>query len=165
MAGVAPDRLASLFDQYAAALVLYARTWCDSPEDVVQEAFLALSRQRRAPEQLVPWLYRCVRNGALSAARGSGRRRRREQRAARPESWFARTDDGHDADVALGHLASLAPEHREILTARLWGGLSFEELGAIHGTSAATAHRRYSAALAVLQERLEPRCTTTPNVP
>jgi RNA polymerase sigma-70 factor (ECF subfamily) len=161
--GVSPERLASLFDAHAAALVLYARSWCETPEDVVQDAFLALSKQRREPERVVPWLYRCVRNGAVGASRRAGRLRRRERAAARAESWFARTDDGLDARDALRLLAELPPESREILTARLWGGLTFEEIAEVHGSSAATAHRRYHAALAALQERLDPRCTSPTN--
>ncbi len=30
-----PDLLGNLLDQHAAALELYARQWCDTPEDVV----------------------------------------------------------------------------------------------------------------------------------
>ena len=33
-----PDQLAELVDRYGSALVLYARQWCDCPEDVVQTA-------------------------------------------------------------------------------------------------------------------------------
>jgi DNA-directed RNA polymerase specialized sigma24 family protein len=51
---------ARLIDAHAAPLVLYARQWCGAPEDVVQEAFVKLVRQRRAPEDAVAWLYRVV---------------------------------------------------------------------------------------------------------
>ena len=44
-----PD-FARLIDAHAAPLVLYARLWCDAPEDVVQEAFLKLVRQGRPPD-------------------------------------------------------------------------------------------------------------------
>ena len=37
--------MAELVDRYAAALVLYARQWCDCPEDVVQNALLKLCRR------------------------------------------------------------------------------------------------------------------------
>lgn len=45
MAGIGPEILTRLLDEHGAALVLYAQQWCDTPEDVVQEAFLALVRQ------------------------------------------------------------------------------------------------------------------------
>ena len=41
MGRVGPEILGRLFDEHAAALVLYARQWCESAEDVVQEAFLS----------------------------------------------------------------------------------------------------------------------------
>ena len=38
--------------------------------------------------------------------------------------------------------------------ARLWGGLTLEEVARLQGCSTTTAHRRYRAGLARLQERL-----------
>jgi RNA polymerase sigma-70 factor (ECF subfamily) len=40
------DWLSSVLAQHGRALVLYARQWCDCPEDVVQEALLELIGQR-----------------------------------------------------------------------------------------------------------------------
>jgi RNA polymerase sigma-70 factor (ECF subfamily) len=57
-----PQAVTRLWDEHRNALVLYARQWCDGPEDVVQEAFLLLVRQGVAPEDSVGWLYRIVRN-------------------------------------------------------------------------------------------------------
>ena len=73
-----PTDVARLIDGHAAALVLYARQWCDAPEDVVQEAFFKLVRQGRPPEDPVAWLYCVVRHGALDAAKTARRRQRRE---------------------------------------------------------------------------------------
>ena len=86
MGRIGPEILGRLFDEHAAALVLFARPWCDAPEDIVQDAFVALARQDPAPDRAVAWLYRVVRNGAIAASRRSRRRRRREQRAADRES-------------------------------------------------------------------------------
>src|SRR5438067_11933153 len=69
-----PEQLGELVDRHAAALVLYARQWCDCPEDVVQTAFLKLVRVRVPPDNLMPWLYRVVRNGAIDASRAPRRR-------------------------------------------------------------------------------------------
>jgi len=78
MAAIPLETLTRLLDQHTAALVLYARQWCDAPEDVVQEAFLALLREPAVPENVVGWLYRVVRNRAINASRSSGRRQRHE---------------------------------------------------------------------------------------
>ena len=42
MPGVGPALLGELLDRHGAALVLFARQFCASPEDVVQEAFVQL---------------------------------------------------------------------------------------------------------------------------
>jgi RNA polymerase sigma-70 factor (ECF subfamily) len=160
MAGVGPELLGQLLDDHAAALTLYARQWCDAPEDVVQEAFLKLIRQRRLPAHVVPWLYRVVRNAALSAARADRRRRHHEAVAAtRTPAWFAHADTaGLDVQAATAALQALPIEQREAIVARLWGGLTFEQIGGLMGSSASTAHRWYAAGLAGLRERLQVPC-------
>jgi RNA polymerase sigma-70 factor (ECF subfamily) len=165
MGRVGPEILSRLFDEHASALVLYARQWCEAADDVVQEAFLSLARQRTAPDRVVPWLYRVVRNAALAAARGERRRRRREERASGGESWFATADDRIDARLAQTLLSELQPEIREVIVARLWGGLTFEEIARVQGCSLTTAHRRYQAGLARLHERLERPWTHRPHSP
>ena len=82
--------LGELLDRHGAALVLFARQFCASPEDVVQESFVQLARQGTAPDQPVAWLYRVVRNGAISAARGEQRRRKRDCRST-SERLLSRT--------------------------------------------------------------------------
>src|SRR5262249_42093291 len=110
---MSPTHVARLIDAHAAALVLYARQWCDAPEDVVQEAFLKLVCQGKPPQDDVAWLYRVVRNGALDAARSERRRQRRESAAARPVRWFVEPEmDGLDAETAVAALQRLPPEQR-----------------------------------------------------
>jgi RNA polymerase sigma-70 factor (ECF subfamily) len=168
MGRIGPDDLGRLFDEHAGALVLFARQWCDVPEDVVQDAFVAMARQEESPDRVVAWLFRVVRNGAIAAARQSRRRRRRERRASDPEaaagaSWFAATDDRIDAEHATRLLAELDAETRAVIVARLWGGLTFEAVARVQGCSLTTAHRRYQAGLARLHARLEsPWTSTTP---
>src|SRR6516164_9185968 len=101
-----PDQIGRLLDTHAAGLVLYARQWCAAPEDAVQEAFVKLASRGPSPENLVGWLYRVVRNGALAAARAERRRRRHETAAAlRAPNWFAPLEaarlDGEIATAAL----------------------------------------------------------------
>ena len=161
-----PEQLADLVDRYAAALVLYARQWCASPEDVVQTAFLKLVRLRTPPDNLLPWLYRVVRNGAIDASRAARRRSKYEAAAAgNAARWFVPSDDptGLDARAAAESLASLPTETREIIVAHLWGGLTFEQIAQAVGSSAATCYRRYAAGLEVLRHQLGAVCPTTPN--
>jgi RNA polymerase sigma factor (sigma-70 family) len=157
--------LARLVDEQAAALVLYARQWCAAPEDVVQEAFVKLAGQRPTPANPTAWLYRVVRNGALSAGRAERRRRRHERvAAAQAPLWFVPAEvEGLDAGAATEALQALPGEQRETIVAHLWGGLTFEQIGELSGVSASTAHRRYLAALSALRERLQVPCPKAPN--
>lgn len=162
MERIAPEELGRLYREHAPALRLYARQWPDGDEDLVQDAFVKLAQQSPAPEQVLPWLYRVVRNGALAGGRGEARRRNREGRVSAPEVWFAAADDRIDGREATRLLAELPLEQREVVVARIWGGLTFEEVARLADCSLPTAHRRYQAGLAALRERLEGRWTRTP---
>lgn len=162
MPSIDPQLLARLYRQHAPALRLYARQWGCGGEDLVQEAFVCLAQQVPPPDNVRAWLYRVVRNQALTAARTAARRRRREERACVPEAWFSRVEDHLDAREATRVLAEVPLETREIIIARLWGGLTFEEIAGLVGCSLPTAHRRYQAGLVQLRERLDGRWTPTP---
>jgi RNA polymerase sigma factor (sigma-70 family) len=153
---VGPEQLGRLLDRHAAAMELYARQWCRAPEDVVQQAFVQLARQRSVPEQVVTWLYRVVRNGAISAGRAEARRRRHEMAAAEHvRSWFLPNEaPGLDGAVAAAALEDLAADEREVIVAHLWGGLTFQEIAAVTGLSSSTAHRRYESGLRSLRDKL-----------
>jgi RNA polymerase sigma-70 factor (ECF subfamily) len=161
-----PEHLGRLVERHAAALVLYARQWCAAPEDVVQEAFLKLMAQRPPPDNPIPWLYRVVRNGALSAARTQRRRWRHEAAAAaQVPPWFVADASGPDVEAATAALRGLPLEEREVIVAHLWGGLTFEQIAELAGCSASTAHRRYAAGLAALRQRLRIPCPNRRTTP
>jgi RNA polymerase sigma factor (sigma-70 family) len=160
-----PEHLGYLIDRHSAALVLFARQWCAAAEDVVQEAFIKFVRQKPAPHQPAAWLYRTVRNGAISQCRAERRRQTHESHAAeRSPLWFEPPDDvgGLDGAAAGKALAELPIEQRETIVAHLWGGLTFEQIASMSGASAATVWRRYAAGLAALRERLGILCPKTP---
>jgi len=157
---VGPDLLGRLVEQHAAALELYARQLCDSPQDVVQEALIRLAGLSRRPDDLLGWLYCVVRNGARSAARAARRRKRHESEAAvRRPAWFLPSAaEAIDAKTAAAVLESLPEECREVVVARIWGGLTFEQIGRMLGASDSAAHRRYESALSLLREKLRTPC-------
>jgi RNA polymerase sigma factor (sigma-70 family) len=163
MGSIGRETVTRLWDEHGSALVLYARQWCDVPEDVVQEAFLLLVRQAAAPDNPVGWIYRVVRNRAINAGRSRGRRSRREAAAAaRSERWFERTPgDRLDAAAAAEALESLPADEREVIVARLWGGLSFEEISRLSAAPLTSVYRCYQRALATLRERMGESCLTT----
>ena len=156
MSTIGLETLTQLVDQHGGPLTLYARQWCSTAEDVVQEALVRLMREPSPPGNVVGWLYRVVRNGAISASRSAGRRSRREAAVARwREPWFdASPGDGLDAATATAALEELPLDQREVIVARLWGGLSLEQLAELTGCSISTVHRRYESGLAALRTKL-----------
>ena len=162
MSAVSPELLGSLLSTHGPALRLFARSWCDAADDVVQEAFVQLAKQATVPNDPRAWLFRVVRNGALTSRRSVARRRRYETSAAgERRDWFeSRPDVQLDADRAAAALAELPEELRETVVAHLWGGLTFEQVAELTGTSSSTSHRRYEQGLKLLRERLEKPCPT-----
>lgn len=160
MAAIGVELLSRLLDEHSAALVLYARQWCQCPEDVLQEAVLLLARQPEVPSNVVGWLYRVVRNGAISASRAAGRRARHEALAGEKNAlWFEPgTEDRLDAAVVTEALQELPIEQREVIVARLWGGLAFDKIAELTGQPTSTVHRWYHAGLAALRERFGEPC-------
>jgi RNA polymerase sigma factor (sigma-70 family) len=157
-----PRQLGELIDRHGPALVLYARQWCAVPEDVVQDAFLKLVALRQAPDDPPAWLFRVVRNAALDAAKMDRRRQLREA-AVQPERWFVEPEiDGLDAEQAVAALEHLPAELRETIVARLWGGLTFEQIAELSGCSASSAFRRYEAGIAAIRESLGVPCPSDP---
>ncbi len=56
---------------------------------------------------------------------------------------------------------NLPAEQREVIVARLWGGLTLDEIAVMVGCSVSSAHRRFEAGIAVLRERLGESCPKT----
>ena len=171
---VTAKQLAQLLDEYAAPLNLNASQWSRSPDDCVQEAFLALARQSERPENSVAWLYRVVRNHALNEFRSNQRRMVREQNAA-TENYSDRcldqknqnpaqlTQDQEERDQLLRVLDSLEPKDRELIVLRIWSGLTWVEIAELAEISSSSAQRNYVAALNHLKQLLESKCLTKPS--
>ena len=60
--------------------------------------------------------------------------------------------------LALFASAELPDDEREAVVAHIWGGLTFQQIGALAGISASTAHRRFVSALAALRQKLGITC-------
>ncbi|MBC7816810.1 MAG: sigma-70 family RNA polymerase sigma factor [Planctomycetaceae bacterium] len=157
--GVTAEVWQRLLDQWAGPLELFAAQWTDSPEDCVQEAFVQLARQTTWPDDVTAWLFRVVRNRAISLERSAQRRRKHESNAARLVPVERDGVEKLCEPDELGELLeSLDIEQREIVLARVWGGLGFEQLAEVFAISPATAFRRFESALKVLRERLGVTC-------
>ena len=127
-------------------LVLFAKQWKHSAaEDVVQEAFVKLMKQKVFPDNPAAWLYTAVRNLCNNELRSQQRRKRRERNVQESKGWFTISDSqkSEDFEPLIRALESLDLEYREIIVAKIWGGLTYEEIAAMTGLSRSNVHRKY----------------------
>ncbi len=163
---IAAPQIAEWFDAHAPALLLLARQWLGdraAAEDVVQDVFVALIDQPRPPGHPRAWLFKAVRNAAVSHARAHGRRAAREHRLAeaRPDWFEPRHDDRIDAADAQRALGILPPDQREVIVLRIWAQMTLTEIAQITGDPISTLFTRYRTGLARLKHLMEPSCPTT----
>ncbi len=155
-------QLAELWSDHSAALLLLARTYGESADDCVQEAFIRLAVQQPVPDSPVAWLFRVVRNEAVSQQRSRRRRRRRELAVGCQQScWFDESSANPsglvDTEELQESLAALEPEVRDVVVTNIWGGRTFREIADTFGISRARAHRLYQQGLRELRQRLVER--------
>ncbi len=154
------------FHQVAPSLVLYARQLTPSPadaDDVVQMAFVRW--WRRFPDgdkDHIPLLYAAVRTIALDLRRSDSRRVKREaiSEITLPGEdapvFDVPPERRETAEIVTRALAALPEEQREVVTLKLWGGLTFQEIATALGISINTVAGRYRYALNHLQKQLAP---------
>ena len=158
-----PD-IVQLYRLYGHGLFAYARSLTgrrETAEDIVQESFLRLleSGSPLAKSSPSSYLYGVVRNLAMESSRQAALHRRHQPDVAR--DLTARASKGLDDErtrmsVALAELESLPVDQREVVVLKVFGGLTFEEIGDILQVPAATGASRYRYALEKLSERLTP---------
>ena len=144
-------------------LLLYAKQWDeDAAEDVVQTAVWKFlwefgGKRKPLPENTAGWLFRVVRNEMNHRFRREKLKRRHNQQYAESrEVWFTPSlETTVDAKIVTENLRKLPMENREVIVAKIWGELSFEEIAELLGTSRSTAHRRYVEGLAELKNMVK----------
>ena len=147
-------------DQHGAALVLLARQWVSGradAEDVVQDAFIRFWRSRHRVAEPAGYLYACVKHCALDWQRNRNRQARREEGVARREGepMFVGSLEQDERRAAIETALSDLPEgQRTVLVMKIWGGLSFPQIGEALRIPANTAASRYRYALARLREQM-----------
>lgn len=159
-----PEELHSLIVNHSRALTLLARQWTETPEDCVQEAFVELARQVDCPNNPQAWLFRVVRNRAISMARASIRRKNHEATAASFHSFEDNSDVPFDIDTLNEAIDGLEANLREIVGAKIWDQLSFQQIAEMCGVSTSIAQRKYVTALQQLRHLLV-KSITNPNNP
>jgi RNA polymerase sigma factor (sigma-70 family) len=130
---------------------------------VVQDAFVALSRQKSGTVgDPKAWLFRVVRHGAINAGIAAKRRQRHEAAAGERHGLLEKATEGAlDPEAASKALEGLPESQREVIVARVWGALTFEQIASLVGVSTSQAHRLYQTGLETLRTRLGVSCRAT----
>ena len=144
---------------HAPKLLLFARqqTRCEADaHELLQDAVVEAWRQQTSGEPPAPGVvFGLIRRRAIDLARRNDRRATRElvaQDAALPE-WFAPDiEERERARLLQDALNCLPAEQREVVTLKIWGGLTFAEIGEMLGIPANTAASRYRYALEELRK-------------
>ena len=139
--------------------MLYAKQWCSDQqaEDIVQDAFIKLLKQRKAPGNVRAWLFRVVRNDSISKVRSLRQRLKADKKILEREAaWFeSSSGDLIDAGLAQNILQTLPAHLREIVMLRIWGQMSLKEIAQIMEKSIPMIHKDYRKALEMIRKELE----------
>jgi RNA polymerase sigma-70 factor (ECF subfamily) len=147
------------YQRLAPKLLLFARQWVSSPadaEDIVQTAFVRFwQKQPEAAPDHYPLAFAAVRTAALDFLRASDRRNRRDTAyfLEAPTPYFrCALEQQEEAAGVQEALAKLPQAQREVLVLRIWGELTFAEIGQTLSESINTVASRYRTGLASLRE-------------
>ena len=149
-----------LYAAEAAQLLLYGRALGLShgeAEDVLQETFLGFLQMAGAPDNPRHYCLRSFRNRALNYRRGLWRRFTRELESRR---WFERWETETASErAAMGCLAKLPREQREVIVLKIWHQYTFEVIGELLGVSPNTVAGRYRYGLQKIRACLQARAS------
>ena len=122
-------------------------------QDILQDTFLRVlsGAMPSDPDKLQAWLYRIARNLCYD-----------HLRKARREQTLPQSLPSQGSDYAFIELiASLSKKEQEIVTLKIIGGLTHQEIGAVLRISAQAAQKRYHRAIQALREKEDAYGTKT----
>lgn len=164
-----PQRLADAWKEWLSAeggkLLLYARSRTNTAqdaEDLMQEALIRLwgyqEERGHVPPDL-PLAYSVLRLCGMDYGRKQGRRAKMQQKIIQfhdfDEHWLDRgAEEDEEAEFLRGAVEELTDKLREVVTMKIWGGLTFAQIAEVLKISQNTAASRYRYALEQLQKSL-----------
>ena len=149
-------------EDHAPKLLLFARQQarCEADaQDLVQEAVMEAA-QRNGTEMPPPvaLVFATIHRRAIDQARREDRRTGREQSATEPlpVSWFDDSAEDREMKQLLEGTVSRLPEmYARVITLKIWGGLTFAQIGEVLDIPANTAASRYRYGLVELRKLMK----------
>jgi len=145
--------------RHAPALLLFARQQAGreaDAQDLVQEAVLeSWRRQSQGAPPPLGCVYATIRHRAIDLARRNDRRTERELAANLdgPQCWFDSGAVERERNLLIQKAMSQLPEiFRDVVTLKVWGGLTFAEIADALDIPANTAASRYRYGLIELRK-------------
>ena len=143
---------------HAPRLLLFARQTARSEadaQDLVQEALTECWQRNGAGTPPLPLLFATIRRRAIDLARREDRRMNREQTVVLNDAqpWFdTGVEQREFSRMIQMAMAELPPEQREVITLKIWGEMTFAEIGEALGIPANTAASRFRYGLSELRK-------------
>lgn len=153
-----PDEWRSWLRENGGRFHLYARQQTRNEgdaEDVLQDALVeSWQRARGMPDDAL--VFATIRRRAIDLARSADRRAAREEGSEPEQPWFSPDVEQRDTQRQLEQAVNaLPPNYREVVSLKIWGGLTFQQIAEVTGVPLNTAASRYRYALEELRETLK----------
>lgn len=146
-------------DENADRFLLFTRqqTRCESDaEDVLQDALVETWNKAGHNDPPAALVFATIRRRAIDLGRSTTRRENREKSATPEEPWIEpQIETGDEARLLESAVRQLRFEYAEVLTLKIWGGLTFREIAATLDIPQNTAASRYRYAIADLRNCLK----------
>jgi len=152
--------------EHSSRLYAYARQRCSSredAEDMIQEALIRLwgyQQERGNVPPDLPLAYSVLRFVALDQGKKQARKKRKEEAIVylhdRDDYWLdTNAEEDEEANLMRQAVDKLGEKLREVVTLKIWGGLTFSQIAETMAISPNTAASRYRYALEQLERKLE----------
>ncbi|MFK7912223.1 MAG: RNA polymerase sigma factor [Akkermansiaceae bacterium] len=152
--------------EHSSRLYAYARQRAASredAEDMIQDALVRLWHYQEERDNVPPDLplaYSVLRFVAMDHGKKQGRKKRKEEAIIflhdRDDHWLDTSiEEDEESEILRCAVDSLSEKLREVLTLKIWGGLTFQEIAESMAISHNTAASRYRYALEQMQRKLE----------
>jgi RNA polymerase sigma factor (sigma-70 family) len=146
-----PQDLEIVLDRYWPVLVEWIGGARGDAEDIVQSAFIKLAIEEPTPTHCVAWLFTVSKNIAMNERLSQAKRRVRESEVGTRRAASMQSDSR--AALELQDMLNTLDQHeREVVIARVWGQLTFEELAILYQDSKASVWRTYQTGISKLRD-------------